>query len=246
MRKLPLLILALLVVAGCGSKKDSHTEDDNLDWGALKEWLSLSGDEADAPASAPPRVAPMELPPLVTSGRLDEIFNDSNYVQYAFAETLGIKPLYTLSDAYNTRRPLIKIESCPAYKVDNLTHSMPYLVPEAAALLEEIGVSFCDSVEKRFGNRDNRIIVTSLLRSPYLVRKLRRVNTNARDSSTHMFATTFDIAYNKFYSADTTRAVDGWTLKNILAAVLLEKRKEGKCLVKYEIKSPCFHITVAK
>lgn len=179
-------------------------------------------------------------------GRYGEVFNDSNYVHYASAEQLGIDPIYTLNDAYFTRRPLIRIESGENYTVENLTHSMPFLVPEAALLLDDIGREFGDLVEARGGDRSNRIVVTSVLRSPYSVRKLRRVNRNAVDSSTHMFATTFDISWSHFSFPDSSRMEDPVILKGILAEVLLKKRDEGRCFVKYERKSPCFHITVAR
>lgn len=241
MRKLPfLVILSLLVVAACGRSNAPFDDEEQLN--ALQSWMGNFGGSPQTGID----VEALELPPLQTQGRYDEIFNDSNYVQYAFAERLGISPIHNLADAYNTRRPLVKIESCSNYHVDSLTHSMPYLVPEAAALLDDIGKAFSDSVEKYYGTRDNKIIVTSLLRSHYTVKKLRRVNRNAVDSSTHMFATTFDIAYNKFHCPDSSKAVDGARLKDLLAKVLLEKRKEGRCLVKYEKKSPCFHITVAR
>lgn len=177
-------------------------------------------------------------------GRYDEVFNDSNYIQYAAAERLGIDPMHTLADTYHTRRPLVRVESGDNYVIDNLTHSMPFLVPEAARLLDDIGREFGDLVEERGGDRGNKIIVTSLLRSPYSVKKLRRVNRNAVDSSTHMFATTFDISWNNFYSPDSTRAENGVILKGILAEVLKQKRDEGRCYVKFERKTPCFHITV--
>ena len=177
-------------------------------------------------------------------GRYDEVFNDSNYVQYASAEKMGIDPMYRLRDSYNTRRPLVKIETGENYVVDNLTHSMPYLVPEAASLLDEIGKDFSTVVRKRGGTPGHKVIVTSVLRSPYSVKKLRRVNKNAVDSSTHMFATTFDISWNHFHAPDSISAEREVVLKGILAEVLLKKREEGKCLVKYEKKSPCFHITV--
>lgn len=179
-------------------------------------------------------------------GRYNEIFNDSNYIQYRSAERLGIRPMHTLADAYHTRRPLVRIKSGENFRVDSLTHSMPFLVPEAAQLLNEIGSDFCDLVEERGGDRSNKIIVTSVLRSPQSVKKLRRVNRNAVDSSTHMFATTFDISWAHFDCPDSTKSVDPTVLKGILAEVLLQKRNEGKCYIKYEQKSPCFHITVNK
>ena len=231
MKKLPLILMSLLLVSACGRHRHEIGAEDSLEW--IEE-------ETEAVDRAGSGLWCRHV------GNYREVFNDSNYVHYESAERLGIDPIYSLSDAYYTRRPLIKIESGENYTVDDLTHSMPFLVPEAARLLDEIGREFGDVVEERGGDRDNKIIVTSVLRSPYSVRKLRRVNRNAVDSSTHMFATTFDISWSHFDFPDSTRMEDPVILKGILAEVLYRMREEGKCHVKYERKSPCFHITVAR
>ena len=175
-------------------------------------------------------------------GPLREVFNDSNKYHYAVAERIGIAPITGISEGYHTRRPVVRIESCRWYEVDSLKHSVPYLVPEAARLLESIGRNFIDSLSSR-GAGGYRVLVTSLLRTPYTVKRLRRVNRNATDSSTHQFATTFDISYRRFHCLDSTRTVNEEDLKNLLGEVLLDLRREERCLVKFERHSPCFHIT---
>lgn len=178
-------------------------------------------------------------------GRLADVFNDSNKFHYAHAERLGIKPITSLYDTYRTTRPLRHITSCDLYRVDSLTHSLPFLVPQASRLLEDIGCNFIDSLGSR-GADGYRIIVTSLLRTSSSVRKLRRVNINATDSSTHKFGTTFDLSYTRFHCLDTTRTINEEDLKNLLAEVLLDMRSHGRCLVKFERKTGCFHVTVVK
>ena len=37
---------------------------------------------------------------------------------------------------------LIEIAACERYGLDSLTHSIPYLIPQASALLDTIGVNF--------------------------------------------------------------------------------------------------------
>lgn len=170
-------------------------------------------------------------------------FNDSNYVHWAAAERIGIIPLSDTRSHWQLRRPLVKIVSCADFYVEPLTHSRPYLVPEAALMLHEIGRRFNDTLRVR-GGGDYRIKVTSVLRTPESVSRLRRSNRNAVDSSVHQLGTTVDISYARF-AADSRRiarsAVD---LKAILAEVLDAMRSEGRCYVKYEHKQPCFHITV--
>lgn len=238
MKKLPLYALLLLIAISCakGSTDKKHAgESDDLD---------------NVEAVWTPGEAPMPKPvgkfSRYTTDEYTEIFNDSNYIQYEAAERMGIEPMYDLKEAYHTKRPLVKIESNEDYTIDRLTHSMPFLVPEAARLLEEIGKEFREEVVAKGGGKDTRFIVTSLLRSPYSVKKLRRVNKNAVDSSTHMFATTFDISWNNYNQPDSLNALRPEVLKQTLADVLLKKRNEGRCYVKYEKKTPCFHITVNK
>lgn len=178
-------------------------------------------------------------------GTLGRVFNDSNYLHYAAAENIGITPIYNIAELRRLRRPLVKIASCREYYVDELTHSYPYLVPEAADLLKEIGARFNDSLSAR-GGGSYRLKITSVLRTPATVNKLRRVNRNATDSSAHQFATTFDISYAKFICDSLTVNRTQEDLKNLLGEVLLAVRGEGKCYVKYERKQGCFHITARK
>lgn len=225
-----LILAALLAAASCGRGGDSDGE-------------ASAGEETREAAVA---MAKGYGPAAASDGRVKpygEVFNDSNYVHYAAAEAIGIEPVGTLAQAYRTRRPIVKVESGEHYTVDRLTHSMPYLVPEAALLLEDIGKAFCDSVEAFGGDRRHRIIVTSLLRTPHSVKRLRRVNRNAVDSSTHVFGTTFDISWYNFDYPDSTNMINQEVLKETLAKVLLAQRNQGRCYVKYERKSPCFHIT---
>lgn len=176
-------------------------------------------------------------------GNLGRVFCDSNYLHYAAAEANGIAPIQSPDDLKALRRPLVKIRSCREYYVDELTHSYPYLVPKAADLLQEIGARFNDSLAAR-GGGSYRLKVTSVFRTPSTVKKLRRVNRNATDSSAHKFATTFDISYAKFICDSVTVSRTQEDLKNLLGEVLFAIREEGKCYVKYERKQACFHITV--
>ena len=182
---------------------------------------------------------------IISHGPLWEVFNDSNHRQLEHAMRLGIAPLATVGDAYSTRRQIVQVSSGKYYTVDSLTHSIPFLVPEAEKLLSDIGRNFIDSLSSR-GAGGYRIIATSLLRTPGLVKRLRRVNVNATETSTHQFGTTFDLSYRRFDHTDTTRYVHEEDLKNLLAEVLFDLRANGRCLVKYERKTGCFHITTVK
>ena len=177
------------------------------------------------------------------TGPLRSEFNDSNHVHLESARQLGFKPITKEHDILNLRRPIIRVESCPEFYVEPPSHSYPYLVPEAHALLVEIGRRFNDTLMVR-GGGSYRLKVTSLLRTPSTVRRLSRVNNNATSESTHSYGTTFDISYSKFICDDdagTHRTFED--LKNLLGEILHDLRNEGRCYVKYEVKQSCFHIT---
>lgn len=176
-------------------------------------------------------------------GSLAEVFNDLNPLHLEAARELGVDVVNSDADAWRLRRPIVEIRSCREYFVDELTHSYPFLVPEAAQLLAEIGASFNAELAARGGGA-YRIKVTSVMRTPRTVGQLRRVNRNASAESAHQYATTFDISYGKFIcddGAQPRRTQED--LKNLLAEVLCRLRAEGRCYVKYERKEACFHIT---
>ena len=179
---------------------------------------------------------------ITSPGVLGRVFNDSNYRHLEAATTLGIEPIADMKDIWHASRPLVRIRSNRYYFVDKLTHSLPFLVPEAAELLEDISRSWVDSLKAR-GGGDYRLKVTSVLRTPATVKKLRRRNRNAVDSSAHCHATTFDISYAKFICDSVTTPRTQEDMKNLLGEVLNSFRNQGRCYVKYERKQGCFHIT---
>ncbi len=183
----------------------------------------------------------MKINPI--GGNLGRVFNDSNHVHLEPARALGLAPITDLSTAWNLRRPIVEVKSCEDFFVDDLTHSYPFLVPEAAALLHDIGARFNQEMAAR-GGGDYRIKVTSVLRTPLTVGKLRRVNSNATEESAHQYGTTFDISYVQFV-CDNDSGVHRTQedMKNLLGEVLKELRDQGRCYVKYERKQGCFHIT---
>ena len=191
--------------------------------------------------SMPPGGIKMKIRPLGAS--LSRVFNDSNKFHIAAAEANGITPLASPFEAWREGGKLQQLHTCEAYYLDNLTHSIPYLVPKAHTLLTDIGLAFRDSLRSR-GGGDYRIKVTSVLRTPALVKKLRRRNRNAVDTSAHLYGTTFDISYLKFI-CDSTRVIRTQEdMKNLLGEVVEDMRAHGRCYVKYERQQSCYHITV--
>ena len=118
-----------------------------------------------------------------------------------------------------------------------LNSSIPYLVPRAAILLQDIARNFMDSLQTK-GVPINKLLVSSVLRTKEDVEKLRRYNHNATENSCHLYGTTFDIAYNKY--ASVTRPVTNDTLKWVLSEVLNDLRSQGRCFIKHEKHQGCF------
>ena len=175
-----------------------------------------------------------------------DAFPDSNEVQLVSARKYGVKPVQNRADAEKRKSELVYVGANPYFHVDKLRESIPYLVPRANILLQDIGKAFFDSLYVK-GVPLHQIIVTSVLRSEEDVARLRRHNQNASDNSCHRFGTTFDICYNRYQTVQTDqnrrRAVTNDTLKWILSEVLRDMRQSKRCHIKYEVKQGCFHIT---
>ena len=246
LRLLPLLMLMGFVLANvtsCGLGGNGQ-EQDTTAWDykappAMPINRSITGDSMGFIANAEIH----RIPSYIEQRPLKEIFNDSNYLQLIAAEKNGFKPVNTLRDAYNIDRPLIRIYSCDAYMLDELTASVPYLVPKAAQLLKEIGYAFQDSIRKR-GGKSYRIKVTSVTRTVYSVSKLMRRNRSATENSCHRYGTTFDISWVRFDCMDPSMVISLEDLKNILAEVVLDFRRQERCYAIFERRTGCLHITV--
>lgn len=171
----------------------------------------------------------------------DESFPDSQPQQLDAALRYGVKPVASRTDAEKRKNELVYIGSNPYYDMKRLNSSVPYLVPRAAILLQDIARNFMDSLQTK-GVPLNRLLVSSVLRTKEDVEKLRRHNHNATENSCHLYGTTFDIAYNKY--ASITRPVRNDTLKWVLSEVLNDLRSQGRCFIKHEKHQGCFHITV--
>lgn len=174
-------------------------------------------------------------------------FGDLNDVQLATAKKIGIRPMESRGSAAEMEGRLVEIAPCELYGMDSLTHSIPFLIPQASALLDTIGANFLDSLENK-GLNPNRVIVTSVTRTKDDVKRLRRTNMNASLKSCHFYGTTFDISWKRFEKVEDPdgrpmQDVSADTLKLVLSEVLRDLRKADRCYVKYELRQGCFHIT---
>ena len=174
-------------------------------------------------------------------------FPDQQDVQILAANKYGVNPVQNREEAEHSKGKLGYVGSNPFFYVDKLNSSIPYLVPRASVLLQDIGRAYFDSLQIK-GIPLHKIIVTSILRTKDDVAKLRTRNGNATENSCHLYGTTFDVCYNRYKQIQTRqqprRQVQNDTLKWVLSEVLRDMRDRNRCLVKYEVKQGCFHITV--
>ncbi|MGL5561276.1 MAG: DUF5715 family protein [Tannerellaceae bacterium] len=185
-----------------------------------------------------------ELKPITYIGSYNRDFNDLNDLHINAAQEIGIDPVSSREEAKKISRKLVEIESCDEYELDKLTHSIPFLVPEAAKLIEVIGSNFNKQL-KELNAPEYRIIVTSVTRTEKDVKKLKKRNGNASNNSAHLYGTTFDVSWVRFKKIDEsdTLNISQDKLKMVLATVLRDLRKQDRCYIKHERRQGCFHIT---
>jgi len=189
-----------------------------------------------------PRVQRPEVKHKVRGANIRKYFNDLNDTHLAAARKIGIGPLENRESVHKATRELIEINDSSAYIVDKLTHSIPFLVPEAAALLKRIGENFQDSLVMKH-LPPHKIIVSSVLRTQSDVKRLGRNNVNSSKNSAHCFGTTIDITYKRFFSEYGEEIPKSGVYKDVLAEVLRDLKVQGCCYIKHEKKQACFHIT---
>lgn len=174
-------------------------------------------------------------------------FPDQQDVQILAANKHGVVPVQNRNEAEHSKGELVYVGSNPFFYVDKLNNSIPYLVPRASVLLQDIGRAYFDSLQIK-GIPLHKIIVTSILRTKDDVAKLRTRNGNATQNSCHLYGTTFDVCYNRYKQIQTRkeprRQVQNDTLKWVLSEVLRDFREKNRCYIKYEVNQGCFHITV--
>ena len=159
-------------------------------------------------------------------------FPDLNDKHLEVAKAVGIRPLEDREEAESMKEKLTHITDNEFYVVDSLTHSIPYLVPRASALLDTIGSNFLDSLAAK-GLNPNQVIVTSVLRTQSDVKRLRRRNGNASANSAHCFGATFDVSWKRFKKVEDEdgrplQDVGSDTLKLVLSEVLRDLRQAEK------------------
>jgi len=195
------------------------------------------------------------------NGRLGEVFrkvecSDYEHKKYSYkltdklkgyieqAKKSGIEVCQNQLDIQTTfkKGDLVRISSNKLYKIASLTHSYPYLTPNTNELLEEIGATFRLKLLDT-GLKGTKLIITSLTRTKETVDSLGKSNPNASPQSSHLYGNTFDISYVRYSSGPRNlKNCEKQYMQEVLAEIIWQLRKEGKCRATYERNQSCFHV----
>ncbi len=183
--------------------------------------------------------------------RPSDKLNDPNEVQLPIAEKNGLRKPFNTTEEFEAKidslkraSVLIEVTDNKFYQLKTLSHSKPYLIPEAVDMLNEIGFRFQKKLhEKKYNNY--RFRLTSMLRTEETQSKLTHCNRNATQHSAHLYGTTVDISYKNFYNTKKDTVESSYEAVQTLTKVLVEMRQECKFLAVRERHQSCFHITVA-
>ncbi len=197
-------------------------------------------------------LGPIENHPVrIYDVKFAQEFNDLNDTQLEVARAIGISPVANSEEAEGLKSKLVELTATDTYVIDSLTHSLPFLIPSAKELLDDIGQAFRDSLVSK-GLNPYKLVVTSVLRTKEDVVSLSKDNINAAENSTHCYGTTFDLGYWRYVKIPDLRGrpyedVPQEYLRAVLSQVLKDIHDRGdRCFVKYERQQNCFHITVRR
>lgn len=182
--------LLLILLAACGGDGED---------GRLDEAERAAARAAAAVADSAERaLAPV---PLLAAEDRRALRRHLNAAHVASARQLGVGAVRDSAQvaALASAGKLVRLEDSTAFWVlRDLDYSLPYVTPDARAMLIDIGRRFHERLDS-LGVPRYRFEITSVLRTASLQARLRSANPNAsRGTSSHEYGTTVDLAYNAF------------------------------------------------
>jgi hypothetical protein len=202
----------------------------------------------------------------LTAREVAELRQDKNAEQVATAQSLGIRAggQAEIERLERAGRLVALGDSTEWWVLRDMDHSVPYVIPDAKAMLAELGRRFQARLA-RLGLPPYRLKVTSALRTADTQEDLRKINTYAsRTVSSHEFGTTMDVSHERFavpahlrtagtgaeeMEADSLEAIGKENAKAMqaeLGRAILEMRSEGLLYVMMENLQPVYHMTVRR
>lgn len=176
----------------------------------------------------------------VYSKNLNDRINDYSHL----ARLTGIKVCKDESDIRKRilTGQLVRVKNGRGYKIEKMSHSYPYITRDSKKLLNEISRRFRKKIRKE-GLMGSKFIITSMTRTSENMKGLGKTNINVSENSPHLNGNAFDISYARFsFIKYHVTECDKWYMKEALAEIIWQLRKEDKCWATYERKQGCFHV----
>lgn len=197
---------------------------------------------------------------------------DLNATQIATARTLGrrVSGEAEMERLRSEGRLVALADSTPYWILRDMDHSVPYVTPDAHAMLLELGRRFHARLDRLRLPR-YRMKVTSALRTDETQAKLRKINSYASQTvSAHEFGTTVDVSHERFAAPaepgtsargapsavrpepmevemlDSIGVEHSRVLQAELGRAIAEMRDGGALHVMMENRQPVYHMTVAR
>jgi hypothetical protein len=225
-------------------------------------------ERARVDAAAGPLRAAFEAVPVLGAREVAELRRDVNATQIATARRLGTRvPGEVEREQLLREGRLVELADSTRYWIlRRMESSVPYVTPDAHAMLEEMGRRFHARLDLR-GLPRYRMRITSVLRTDAEQSALRRTNPNAsRIVSAHEFGTTVDVSHERFAvpagawlgggdprlagmeveMLEEVGREHSRVLQAELGRSISEMRGEGWLHVMMEDAQPVYHMTVAR
>jgi hypothetical protein len=181
---------------------------------------------------------------------------DVNRTQVATAQALGVRAYADaqIQQLVRQGRLVALGDSTPYWVLRKMDHSVPYVTPDARALLLQVGRRFHARLDS-LGIPRYRMKVTSALRTGSTQAELRKINSYAsQTASAHEFGTTMDVSHERF-AVPAGAAAQSDTLEELgkehakvlqgeLGRTLIELRTRELLHVMIEDRQPVYHFTV--
>ncbi len=186
---------------------------------------------------------------------------DVNRTQVATAQSLGVRAHgeTQIQQLVRQGRLVALGDSTDYWILRKMDHSVPYVTPDARALLVQVGQRFHARLDS-LGLPRYRIKVTSALRTGATQAELRKINSYAsQTASAHEFGTTMDVSHERFaapaHGAGPAAGMEAEALDELgkehakvlqgeLGRTLIELRARELLHVMIENKQPVYHFTV--
>ncbi len=269
------LVVGTLVAGGCDRGEHEGYYDDEPEAPPARRAVVAQAAPAPPPSAADSAAmrariaargdsvrAAFERARALGASEVAELRRDVNAEQVATAQRLGVRASgrARIEELRREGRLVALGDSTPYWVLRGMQHSVPYVTPDARAMLVELGRRFHARLDS-LGLPRYRMKVTSAIRTDETQAELRKINSYASSTtSAHEFGTTVDVSHERF--AVPAGAPGEWeaevemleeagkenakALQAELGRAIASLRDAGALHVMMENRQPVYHMTVAR